>query len=374
MSDLTALPLGFFTTVLVVSLCAFVALRPPLPQHSRPFRLSFALGYLINEQPLLGLVLLAPGVAAALTSAVGAPVWWFAVVLTAFPVGVLAALAIRARSARPALESALAGVPGIRVPATRPSVLRILLPALFWHPGVRRLRNRRYGGRRTQRLDVYLPRRRPSGAPVLLYLHGGGFQMGSKRLGGLPLLHRLAADGWVCASANYRLRTRHADSLDDARHALAWLREHAEELGADPARVVVAGGSAGAHLATTIALTDDTVSAAIGFYGYYGPAGTPEPGAPASPFDCLSPGAPPTLIVHGALDTLVPIGEARRFARQLDAVSHAPVVLAELPGTQHNFDLFHSLRSTAVVDGAHAFADWAASGPRRATRVATLPA
>ncbi len=359
MSSVTALPLGFVTTVLVVSACTFVALRPPLPQHSRPFRLSFALGYLINEQPLLGLVLLAPGVAATLTSAVGEPTWWLAVALTAIPVAGLAALAIRTRSARPALESALARTPGIGVPRTRPSALRVLLPALFWHPGVRRLRNRRYGSHRSQRLDVYVPRRGASGAPVLLYLHGGGFQTGSKVLGGLPLLHRLAAHGWVCASASYRLRTRYADSLDDARHALAWLREHADELGGDPARVVVAGGSAGAHLATTIALTDPSVSAAIGFYGYYGPAGRPAPGAPASPYGCLSPEAPPTLLVHGTLDTLVPIGEARRFADRLDAVATAPVVLAELPGTQHNFDFFHSLRSTAVVDAAHAFADWA---------------
>src|SRR5690606_19950168 len=210
------------------------------------------------------------------------------------------------RSARGALETALADLPGISVPRTRPAVLRILLPLLFSRADGRRRRNRHSGPNRAQRLDVYLPRNRPTGAPILLYLHGGGFQGGSKVLGGLPLLYRMASRGWVCASANYRLRTAYGNSLTDARQALDWLREHAEEFGADPSRIVLAGGSAGAHLATTIALTDPEISGAIGLYGYYGPAGRPEPGAPTSPHDCLSPDAPPTMLVHGALDTLVP--------------------------------------------------------------------
>ncbi len=373
MSDLATVPLGFVTTVLTVSLCTLVALRPPLPHDPRPFRMSFLLGHLVNEQPLLGLLLLAIGVTPTLTSGLGTPAWWLAAALSAIPVSGLAALAIRARSARPALESSLAASLGIRAPRTRLSPLRIVLPAVFWRPDVRRLRNRRYGSERHQRIDVYRPRGQAARAPVLLYLHGGGFQTGSKVLGGLPLLHHLAARGWVCASANYRLRTSYANSLADARQALAWIREHAEELGADPARVVVAGGSAGAHLATTIALTDGSLAAAIGLYGYYGPAGRPETGTPRSPYDCFSPDAPPTMIVHGALDTLVPLRAARRFADELDGVSKAPVVFVELPGTQHNFDFFHSLRCQAVVDGLHAFADWATGG-RPAEEPATTDA
>lgn len=359
MSHLTALPIGFFTTVLLVAVCTFAALRPPVPRHSSPFRLSFALGYLINEQPLLGMAWLAVGAYPTLVSAVGTPTWWWAVALTAVPAAGLVVLAVRSRSARGVLETTLADVPGISVPRSRVSVLRILLPVVFWRPGVRRLGNRRYGAARAQRLDVYVPRNRPTGAPILLYLHGGGFQMGSKVLGGLPLLYHLADRGWVCASANYRLRTAYGNSLTDARQALAWLREHAQELGADPSRVVVAGGSAGAHLAATIALTDRSVSGAIGFYGYYGPAGAPEPGVPTSPHDCLSPDAPPTFLVHGALDTIVPASEARHFGEDLARVSRAPVAYAELPGTQHNFDFFHSLRNHAVTDAAQAFAEWA---------------
>jgi hypothetical protein len=66
-------------------------------------------------------------------------------------------------------------------------------------------------------------------------------------------------------------------------------------------------------------------------------------------------GAPPFLIVHGALDTLVLRDEASAFADQLRAVSRQPVVYAELPGTQHNFDFFHSLRSHAVADAVVRF-------------------
>src|SRR5690606_30469935 len=132
--------------------------------------------------------------------------------LTAVPAAALVALATRTRSARGALETALADLPGISVPRTRPAVLRILLPVLFWRADVRRVRNRHYGASRSQRLDVYVPRDRPTGAPILIYLHGGGFQMGSKVLGGLPLLYRMASRGWVCASANYRLRTAYGNS------------------------------------------------------------------------------------------------------------------------------------------------------------------
>lgn len=366
MNDLAGLSVGFLTTTLLAGACAVAALRPPRPREPHPFRLSFMLGYLINEQPFLGLVWLFAGTYSTLATSIGTTSWWVAVALTAIPAAALVALAIRARSARNVLEAALAAVPGIPVPRSRPPWVRILLPALYWRPDVRRLRNRSYGTARAQRLDLYLPRNRPADAPMLLYLHGGGFQMGSKLLGGLPLLHHLAGRGWICASANYRIRTPYPDSLTDAREALAWLREHADELGGDPSRVVIAGGSAGAHLATTIALTDPSVSAAVGFYGYYGPAGRLESGAPASPLDHLAPDAPPTIIVHGALDTLVPARAARAFADRLARVSTAPVVYAELPGTQHNFDFFHSLRYHAITDATQAFVEWATHRPRSA--------
>ncbi|MDT0405099.1 MULTISPECIES: alpha/beta hydrolase [Streptomyces] len=345
---------GFIMSVVLLALCTFAAVRPPMPRHSSRSNLWFWLGYLINEQPFPGLVLLAASTVPTLSTGVGTPAWWLAAALTAVPACGMVALAVRARSARGVLEGALADGPGIRMVRGRLPLLRVLLlPFVSWRPGVRRLRDRRYGDARTQRLDVYMPRSRPRGAPVLLYLHGGGFVTGSKLLGARPLLHRLAGRGWVCASANYRLRTAYGDSLEDARQAIVWLRHHAGELGADPSRVVVAGGSAGAHLAATVALTDDSISGAIGLYGYYGPAGEG-----ASPHALLHAEAPPFLIVHGSLDTLALSADARRFADELAAVSDAPVAFAELPGTQHNFDYFHSLRLHAVSDAVESFAGW----------------
>jgi acetyl esterase/lipase len=134
------------------------------------------------------------------------------------------------------------------------------------------------------------------------------------------------------------------------------VRDNAHAYGGDPGTVFVAGGSAGAHLAATAALSDTEVSGVIAMYGYYGDVGGSAPGL-TSPRDCINPDAPPFLVVHGALDTLVLPREARGFADQLRAVSRQPVVYAELPGTHHNFDFFHSLRSHTVADAIVRFTE-----------------
>ena len=102
-----------------------------------------------------------------------------------------------------------------------------------------------------------------------------------------PLIYRLASQGWVCISANYRLSpaATFPDHLIDVKKVIAWVREHGHEYGADPMIVFVAGSSAGGHLASFAALTpndpafqpgfeaaDTSVSAAISLYGYYGPS------------------------------------------------------------------------------------------------------
>ena len=67
--------------------------------------------------------------------------------------------------------------------------------------------------------------------------------------------------------------------------------------------------------------------------------------------------APPFFVIHGAHDSLVPVTETRRFVEQLRAVSRAPVVYAELPGAQHAFDVFPSIRSAHVTRATERFAD-----------------
>jgi len=204
---------------------------------------------------------------------------------------------------------------------------------------------------------------------VLVYLHGGGFRIGSKMLGARPLLYRLASHGWVCVSANYRLdpHVSYGGQVTDVKRVSAWVREHGAAYGADRSTVVLAGGSAGANLASTAALTvgdrrfqpgfetaDTSTSAVVAMYGYYGPTGSGDD-APNSPLAYLHANAPPFLIIHGTLDTLVLVDDAHHFADELATASNQPVVYAELPGTQHNFDLFHSLRFHAVADAIESF-------------------
>ena len=60
-------------------------------------------------------------------------------------------------------------------------------------------------------------------------------------------------------------------------------------------------------------------------------------------------------MAHGDQDTYVPVESARFMAERLRSRSTEPVVYAELPGGQHSFDLFHSIRFEEVVDGVEAF-------------------
>jgi acetyl esterase/lipase len=233
---------------------------------------------------------------------------------------------------------------------------------------------------------------------VLLQIHGGGWVLGSKNEQGIPLMLQLAARGWVCVSADYRLspRATFPDPLVDVKRAIAWLREHAVAYGGDPDFVVITGGSAGGHLAALAALTandpeyqpgfdqvDTRVRGCVAFYGVYDFTDRfghyPNPGLArllarhvmkerhdaareayerASPMSRVHPGAPPFFVVHGDRDTLVPVAEARRFVELLRAAGPAPVVYAEIPGAQHAFEIFPSLRTTFVVHGVERFLAW----------------
>jgi hypothetical protein len=220
--------MGFFTTIALVSVLGLAALRPPMPRHSTPWNIQFSLGFLINEQPFLGLYWLAAGTVPALaTHSVDMRLWW----LVTVPLAVLIALAVRACSARRVLTAALLRGLGDHCPQaallrrSRIPLLRVLfLPFVSYRPDVRRFRNIRYGDAwRGHLLDVYASRRRPHRAPVLIYLHAGGLRMGSKMLGARPLLYRLASRGWVCVSANYRMHASYREQLTDVKRVIAWI-------------------------------------------------------------------------------------------------------------------------------------------------------
>lgn len=237
---------------------------------------------------------------------------------------------------------------------------------------------------RAERLDLYFPPQWSSGAggPAVVWIHGGGWTGGSKSAGREKNICRALADaGYVCASIDYRLGAgAWPQNLLDGKNAVRYLRAHARELGIDPDRIAVAGGSAGGHLALMVAYTagaaglepeapypgvSSAVRCVVDFYGITnlltrretGPDGTltdrRKPGGPfavfgadsidapgfrlASPVTHLTAKSPPTLILHGRADPTVDHGQALGLARALQEHG-VPHELVLLDGVGHTFD------------------------------------
>jgi acetyl esterase/lipase len=287
---------------------------------------------------------------------------------------------------------------GDRQDATEPWV-RLALPFRWRHPDVTQVRNLRYADQgKKGLLDVYHHRDKPGGSPVLLQIHGGGWVIGNKDQQAKPLMLHQSAQGWVCVSPNYRLspRATFPDHLIDLKRAVAWIKDNIEEYGGDPDAIFVTGGSAGGHLTALVGLTandpeyqpgfedvDTSVVAAVPYYGVYdlvNVAGTKQAERRAkffiqrtvmkvsrqadrqaweraSPVCRVRPDAPPFFVIHGRNDSLVPVKEARMFVDRLRATSESPVVYAELPGAQHAFEVFGSIRTAHVIRAVGRFLD-----------------
>jgi len=243
-----------------------------------------------------------------------------------------------------------------------------------------------------------------TGAPVLIYVHGGAWVMGEKKDQGRPMIFELVARGWVCVSVNYRLSPSATwpDHVVDVKRSVAWVKAHIAEYGGDPSFVVLSGGSAGGHLSALAALTPDdaelqpgfedadtSVAACVPFYGVYDMTADPKTSGlygrslahileervmkcridehrdvfvRASPTFRVTRRAPPFFVLHGRNDTLVPVVVARRFVAALRADGDAPVAYAELPLAQHAFDVLASLRCQAATAGVAAFLEALVAG------------
>jgi len=249
----------------------------------------------------------------------------------------------------------------------------------------------------------------PAAAPVMVYIHGGAWEIGEKREQGKPMMFELVARGWVCVAINYRLSPKATwpDHIVDAKRAVAWVKEHIEEYGGDSSFVAVSGGSAGGHLCALLALSagdstfqpgfeqaDTSVQACVPFYGVMDLTSSaeasrfgtglmqmlektvmkakesehPDVFRDASPTFRVNSDAPPFFVLHGANDTLVPVETARLFVERLRAVSQSPVAYAELPLTQHAFDVLASLRCRATTSAVGDFLDGARAAADRAVR------
>ncbi|MCA9605237.1 MAG: alpha/beta hydrolase [Myxococcales bacterium] len=124
--------------------------------------------------------------------------------------------------------------------------------------GVQVLRDVRYGppgASEEHHLDVYRPLDLDGPAPIVLYIHGGGFRILSKDTHWIMGL-AFASRGYVVFNIGYRLAPRHPfpAAVEDVSLAYQWLVEHAAEYGGDLDRLVIAGESAGANLTTSLTL------------------------------------------------------------------------------------------------------------------------
>lgn len=227
---------------------------------------------------------------------------------------------------------------------------------------------------RAEKADLYLPDNLAAGAPapVLLWIHGGGFTGGDKaQKREQNIGNNLAAHGYVVLSINYMLQQKGGalawpQNLQDCKTAVRWLRANAARLHLDPDRIAVAGGSAGGHLASLVALTklEDgfdpkgpygeyscVVQAGMDFYGcvdlttwhdsaMFGKtkAQDPELYRKASAQTYARKDSPPMLILHGTADKTVDIKQSETLEAALKTAG-ADVEFVRVPGAPHTFDL-----------------------------------
>lgn len=196
---------------------------------------------------------------------------------------------------------------------------------------------------------------------AIVFYHGGGWR------GGTPTAFarqsaKLAEQGMVAFSVQYRLTSQEgvtvADCVKDAKSAFRWVRSHAKELGIDSKRISAGGGSAGGHLAATLATLDSindekddtkisTIPAALVLFNpalrLRSPpeqeatgARTPAVTAKLSPYENVKRGHPPTIIFHGEADTTVPIQSARDYAAKVTQLGGECTVVG-FDGQPHTF-------------------------------------
>ncbi|MGJ8674006.1 prolyl oligopeptidase family serine peptidase [Rubritalea sp.] len=239
------------------------------------------------------------------------------------------------------------------------------------------------------KMDIYMP---PEGtaekAPLLYYVHGGGWTTGSKSKGGLPLMQpvfkQVAEKGFVCASIDYRhFKGKNGilirDCVTDAIDGLRFLKKNADKYGIDPNKVVVWGDSAGGQLAMMLALTDSsTFDGDPSLKGYdikplagmswYGPtdftdvelfktdlsdkapdrfgfritgkeggfAKFPKEYKEMSPYYWISKNSPPLLLLQGDTDATIPYAHAPHLKKKADSVG-ADVEMVIVKHAGHNW-------------------------------------
>ena len=226
------------------------------------------------------------------------------------------------------------------------------------------------GAGRDLKCNVYMPPQQGDKRPAVLLVHGGGWTTGDRsQLHGYGIL--LGRIGYVCVAAEYRLsgEAKWPAQIHDVKAALRWMRANAARLGIDPAKIAVSGNSAGGHLSLMIAGTQNMaefegdggnagagtpVAACVAFYApsqlylpdqplhtelafLFGRDADVEVARKASPIEYATPNFPPTLLIHGTKDALVPDESTFRMYSALTQAG-VPTDLHIYAGAPHAFD------------------------------------
>lgn len=240
------------------------------------------------------------------------------------------------------------------------------------------------GSGRDLRCDIY----RPAGGtalPAAILLHGGGWRRGTKE-SLRARAEELAGHGIVCVAAEYRLsgEARWPAHIQDVKAVLSWLRSEAETWGVHPDQIALVGFSAGAHLALLAAGTPGhagfdagpeaagAVNAVVAFFppvrfqagddraggalpaspaSSLGDGITEEEMRQASPLTHLSSAFPPTLLMHGTADEVVPPATSLELFGLLRGMG-VPVDLRLYSGLRHEFVRMDGVLQLAMADVA----------------------
>ena len=205
----------------------------------------------------------------------------------------------------------------------------------------------------TLRAHVFEARTGEPPHPAILFYFGGGWTGGSPQQF-YPFAEPLAQLGFVAIAMEYRVRGRHGstipDSMTDAFTAFRWAHENAGELGIDPERIVVSGGSAGGHLAAAVGTIAEHSQYSPSAMVLYNPVTDLRDvnniqrlndliggdAAAVSPMEHIEAGAPRTIIFHGEDDVTVPITQSEAFCAAMAAVG-SQCELSRFAGEGHAF-------------------------------------
>lgn len=214
-------------------------------------------------------------------------------------------------------------------------------------------------GGRELRCDIFRPAGQSGPRPGILFVHGGSWHSGGPAMmRGYGIL--MARHGYPCVAGEYRLsgEAKWPAQLDDVLAAIRWMQDQAGDLRLDPARLVLWGLSAGAHMtllaAARLAGEASPIAASVNHY----PIVSLEPAlgsawehaqqlpedpstadwAAMSPLTHVGAGFPPTLLMHGSADTMVALDQSLRLHEKLTGAG-VPTDLTVFAGQQHGFDL-----------------------------------